>query len=150
MSSAIWLTPLFSLVGALIGGVITARVNGQVAERRAERALVREARIALERWWANQQGPREVGYPGMDADFMAEVSKAASRDFFATFFAENAKARAALGAVRHLDGRIGPILDNSPDWRLPADKVDDLRLALRDAEVRAWSPVPSILGRRSK
>lgn len=147
---ALWVTPILSLLGALLGGVIVARVNGQVAEHRAERALVRDARIALERWWANQNGPRDVNYPGMDPEFMAEVSRSAAREFFATYFLENSKARAALGAVRHLDNRIGPILDESPDWRLPADRVGELRSALREAEFRAWSSMPAIFRRRPK
>lgn len=131
-----WLAPVLALIGALLGGVIAAWTNGLVAERRTERALVRDARLALERWNATRVGPSNVQYEGLSAELLAAVSDQAHRRFFDTHFAETTKAKAALGAVRHLDGRIAEVVDLD-DWLIPHERVPQLREALSKAEARA-------------
>ena len=128
-----WITPALALAGALLGGYLAARANGTIAERRAERALVREARVALERWHATRVGPSNVQYPGLSGALLAEVTDDAHRNFFQNHFAETSKAKAALGAVRHLDPRIADVLD-AEGWAIPVDRVNDLRDALSGAE----------------
>ena len=128
-----WLTPVLALIGALSGGLVAAWANGAIAERRAERALVREAKVALERWFATRVAPSDVQYPGMDQGVLTEVTNDSRRSFFKNHFAETTKAKAALGAVRHLDHRIAEVL-NLEDWTIPASCIDDLRDALAKAE----------------
>ena len=135
-----WLVALLSLIGALFGGVFSSIVSNRLSERRADLELIREARIALERWNATRSGPIDPGYPGIDDARMKTIKDKALENFFERFFEESYKARSALGAVRDWDRRISDVVDDS-SWRIPEDKLSDLRSALRDAEVRArkWS-----------
>ncbi|QDZ16294.1 hypothetical protein [Humibacter ginsenosidimutans] len=142
MTDMWWLTPLLALLGALLGAFVSPWISGIVGERRAERTLVRDARIALERWNATRTGPSNVQYPGMDATLLAEVSNDAHRKFFTEHFAASLNARAALGAVRQLDDRIAKVVDVE-DWRIPVESLIDLREGLAKAEMRAMAGLRS-------
>lgn len=128
--------PLLALVGALLGGYLTQLTGGSVAERREDRRLLREARVALERWVATRTGPVGLSYPGISAEAMAPVQKRSLEDFFGRHFQATFEAKAALGAVRRFDERIGKILDLDR-WDLPIESIGELRDALTQAERRA-------------
>lgn len=128
-----WLTPVLALIGALTGAVLTPWVSGAVAERRADRALVREARLAVERWHSTLVGPDITGYPGMSDALVQEIAEAQRKKYFDTHFEYTQQARAALGAVQHLDPRIAEIVV-ARTWRIPEEKSSDIRSALSDAE----------------
>lgn len=57
MDSLGLIVPALALVGGLLGGYLAQVVGGSVAERREDRRLLREARVALERWVATRTGP---------------------------------------------------------------------------------------------
>ena len=124
-----WVAPILALIGALLGGML--------AERRADRALVREARIALERWHATRVGPVALGYPGIGEDIMKPISEDSVRQFFSRHLQSTFEAKVALGAVRNLDGAFADVLDLER-WDLPAEEIEGLRSALVRAEKRAW------------
>ncbi len=131
-----WFVPTLSLVGALFGGSISAIVSNRLAERRLDIELIREARIALERWHATRIGPLDPQYPGIDSERLKNIGDQTLEDFFQRHFEESYKLLAALGSVRSWDDRIGDVIDRS-DWRIPKESVPELRTALRDAERRA-------------
>lgn len=128
--------PALALVGALLGGYLTQLTGGSVAERREDRRLLREARAALERWVATRTGPLGIAYPGISPEDMAPIQKRSLDEFFARHFEATFEAKAALGAVRRFDERIGRILDLDR-WDLPIERIDELRDALTQAERRA-------------
>ena len=128
--------PLSALAGALLGGYLTQLTGGWVAERREDRRLLREARVALERWVATRTGPIGLGYPGVSEEDMAPIRKKSLEEFFARNFQATFEAKAALGSVRRFDERIGRILDLDR-WDLPIECVGELREALTQAERRA-------------
>ncbi|MGO2029778.1 hypothetical protein [Neomicrococcus lactis] len=128
--------PVLALAGALLGGYLTQLTGGWVAERREDRRLLREARVELERWVATRTGPLGVAYPGISAEDMAPVQKQSLEEFFARHFQATFEAKAALGAVRRFDERIGRVLDLNR-WDLPIESVAELREALTQAERRA-------------
>lgn len=128
--------PVLALAGALLGGYLTQLTGGWVAERREDRRLLREARVALERWVATRTGPIGLGYPGISAEDMAPIQKQSLKEFFARHFQATVEAKAALGSVRRFDERIGRILDLDR-WDLPIESVGELREALTQAERRA-------------
>lgn len=130
------IVPALALIGALLGGYLTQVVGGTVAERREDRRLLREARVALERWVATRTGPIEIGYPGISPTDMVPIQKKSLEDFFSRHFRATFEAKAALGAVRRFDERIGRILDQDR-WDLPIESVGELRDALTQAERRA-------------
>ncbi|UJH69385.1 hypothetical protein [Ornithinimicrobium sp. INDO-MA30-4] len=130
------IVPALALVGALLGGYLTQIVGGSVAERREDRRLLREARVALERWVATRTGPMGLAYPGITEADMAPIQKKSFEDFFSRHFQATFEAKAALGAVRRFDERIGRILDHDR-WDLPIESVGELREALTQAERRA-------------
>lgn len=127
---------VLALVGALLGGYLTQVVGGSVAERREDRRLLREARVALERWVATRTGPMGLGYPGISPSDMEPIQKKSLEDFFSRHFQATFEAKAGLGAVRRFDERIGRILDQDR-WDLPIESVGELRDALTQAERRA-------------
>lgn len=131
-----WIVPVLALVGGLLGGYLTQIVGGSVVERREDRRLLREARVALERWVATRIGPMGVEYPGISREEMAPIRQQSLEDFFARHFQATIEAKSALGAVRRFDERIGLILDESR-WDLPIESVGELRDALTQAERRA-------------
>lgn len=131
-----WVVPVMALVGALLGGYLTQLTGGSIAERREDRRLLREARVALERWVATRTGPLGMAYPGISPDDMAPIQKQSLQDFFGRHFQATFEAKAALGAVRRFDERIGRILDLER-WDLPIESVGELRDALTQAERRA-------------
>lgn len=137
MSDFWWVAPILSLIGALLGGMLASWVGSLLAERRADRALVREARIALERWHATRVGPMALGYPGIGQDIMKPISEDSIRQFFNRHLENTFEAKAALGAVRSLDGAFAEVLDLER-WDLPAEEIEGLRIALLRAEKRAW------------
>lgn len=130
------IVPVLALVGALLGGYLTQLTGGSVAERREDRRLLREARVALERWVATRTGPLGVSYPGIPPEQMAPIQKQSLEDFFGRHFQATFEAKAALGAVRRFDERIGRILDLDR-WDLPIESIGELREALTQAERRA-------------
>lgn len=130
------IVPVLALVGALLGGYLTQIVGGSVAERREDRRLLREARVALERWVATRIGPLGLAYPGVSPADMAPIQKQSLEDFFARHFQATVEAKSALGSVRRFDERIGRILDQDR-WDLPKESVGELRDALTQAERRA-------------
>lgn len=132
-----WIAPVLALVGALLGGMLSSWVSNILGERRAERALVRDARIALERWHATRVGPYPLAYPGVDPSVMAAVSEEALTSFFERHLQATYEAKAALGSIRHLDRKVAATLDMER-WDLPAEEIGELRSALVDAEKRAW------------
>lgn len=67
---------------------------------------------------------------------MAPIQKRSFEDFFSRHFQVTFEAKAALGAVRRFDERIGRILDQDR-WDLPIESVGELRDALTQAERRA-------------
>ena len=131
-----WLVALLSLIGALFGGVFSSIVSNRLSERRADLELIREARIALERWDAARSGPNDIKYPDVDESILKTIEDRLIVIFFDRYFEESYKTKVALGVVRHWDSRIADILDGS-DWRIPEDRVDDLRSALKNAEMQA-------------
>ena len=135
-----WVASVLALVGALLGGMLSTWIGNLLGERRAERALVRDARIALERWHATRVGPFPLSYPGVDASVMDSVSEKALMQFFERHLQATFDAKAALGSIRHLDNQLAASLDLER-WDLPADQVDELRHALVRAEKRAWKGV---------
>lgn len=137
MTNYWWVAPVLSLVGALLGGMLASWVSGLLAERRAERSLVREARIAVERWYATRVGPMNIYYPGVDPRILREISDELIKEFFNRHFEETVQAKSALGAVRHLDGVLGDIVDLQ-QWKLPEDRIDEIRSGLMRAETHAW------------
>lgn len=78
--------PVLALAGALLGGYLTQLTGGWVAERREDRRLLREARVALERWVATRTGPMGLAYPGISAEDMAPIQKRSLEEFFARHF----------------------------------------------------------------
>lgn len=128
--------PVLALVGALLGGYLTQLTGGWVAERREDRRLLREARAALERWLATRIGPVGIAYPGISAEEMDPIRKKSLEEFFLRHFQATVEAKAALGAVRRFDERIGRVLDEDR-WDLPVESVGELREALSQAERRA-------------
>ena len=128
--------PALALVGALFGGYLTQLAGGSVSERREDRRLLREARVALERWVATRNGPLGMAYPGISPDDMAPIQKQSLEDFFSRHFQATFEAKAALGAVRRFDERIGKTLDQDR-WDLPIENISELRDALTQAERRA-------------
>lgn len=130
------IVPALALVGALLGGYLTQVVGGSVAERREDRRLLRDARVALERWVATRTGPMGLAYPGISPTDMEPIQKKSFEDFFSRHFQATFEAKAALGAVRRFDERIGRILDQDR-WDLPIESVGELRDALTQAERRA-------------
>ena len=128
-----WLVPVLSLIGALFGGSISAIVSNRLAERKPDLELIKEARIALERWYATRNGPLDPQYPGIDPQRLKSIGDQALENFFQRYFEESYRLLAALGSVRSWDGRIGNIIDKS-DWRIPEESVPELRTALKDAE----------------
>lgn len=138
MSDFWWVGPVLALVGALLGGMLSSWITNLLGERRAERALVREARIALERWHATRVGPYPLAYPGVDPSVMAAVSEDALKRFFERHLQATFEAKAALGSIRHLDRQIAAALDVER-WDLPAEQMEQLRRALVRAEKRAWN-----------
>lgn len=137
MSDYWWVAPVLALVGALLGGMLSSWITNLLGERRAERARVRDARIALERWHATRIGPYPLDYPGVDPKVMAAVSEDSLKRFFERHLQATFEAKAALGSIRHLDRRVAAALD-AEDWNLPTDQMDELRNALVCAEKRAW------------
>jgi hypothetical protein len=133
MTDLWWVTPLLALVGGILGGSIASWVSGQIAERREDRRLLREARVALERWKATSHGPLVQGYPGLDPDQVRHVQERSTAQFFERHFEATLEAKAALGAVRRYDPRIAEVLDEET-WKLPAERIDELRDALSAAE----------------
>lgn len=77
-----WFVPTLSLVGALFGGSISAIVSNRLAERRLDIELIREARIALERWHATRIGPLDPQYPGIDSKHLKNIGDQTLEDFF--------------------------------------------------------------------
>lgn len=138
-----WITAIFSLVGALLGGVLTPWVNSRLSQTTNEVERIKQARVAVERWYATRVGPSEIEYPGLERSLLGEINRRAYLQFFDRHFEESYQVRVALGEARQYDERIGKILDDSADWRLPEDHIDELRDALKDAERRArrrwWS-----------
>ncbi|WP_127841208.1 hypothetical protein [Actinomyces wuliandei] len=138
-----WLVPFLSLIGALLGGSVSAIVSNRLAEKRLDVELIREARIVLERWYATRVGPLDPQYPGIDPKRLKSISDQTLEGFFKRCFEESFRLLAALGSVRSWDDRIGDVIDRS-DWRIPEDSVPELRIALKDAEHRArrqlWTP----------
>jgi hypothetical protein len=130
------IVPVLALAGALLGGYLTQLAGGSVAERREDRRLLREARVALERWVATRIGPMSMSYPGISSADMAPIQKKSLEDFYDRHFQATFEAKAALGAVRRFDERIGRILDQDR-WDLPIESVGELRDALTQAERRA-------------
>lgn len=94
--------PVLALMGALVGGYLTQITGGLVAERREDRRLLREARVALERWVATRTGPLGMAFPGVSAEEMAPIQKQSLKDFFGRNFQATFEAKAALGAVRRV------------------------------------------------
>lgn len=137
MSDYWWVAPVLALVGALLGGMLSSWITNLLGERRAERALVRDARIALERWHATRVGPYPLAYPGVDPSVMAAVSEDALKRFFERHLQATFEAKAALGSIRHLDRKIAAALDVER-WDLPTKDMEGLRSALVRAEKRAW------------
>lgn len=130
------LTPILALVGGLVGGYLTQITGGWVAERREDRRLLREARVAVERWVATQMGPMGMSYPGIAPQDMVPIETAAVEEFFRRHFNETFEAKAALGAVRRFDERLGRILDMNR-WDIPMENIGEIRDALTRAERRA-------------
>lgn len=130
------IVPVLALIGALIGGYLTQLTGGVIAERREDRRLLREARVSLERWVATRTGPMGMSYPGISVESMAPIQQQTLEEFFARHFQATFEAKAALGAVRRFDERIGRILDHER-WDLPIENVGELREALTQAERRA-------------
>lgn len=128
--------PGLALIGALLGGYLTQLTGGWVAERREDRRLLREARVALERWVATRTGPITMAFPGISEESMAPIEQRSREEFFARHFQATFEAKAALGAVRRFDERIGRIVDEDR-WDLPIENVGELRDALTQAERRA-------------
>ena len=137
MSDYWWVAPVLALVGALLGGMLSSWITNLLGERRAERALVRDARIALERWHATRVGPYPLAYPGVDPSVMAAVSEDSLKRFFERHLQATFEAKAALGSIRHLDRQVAAALD-AERWDLPTDQMEELRNALVRAEKRAW------------
>jgi hypothetical protein len=137
MSEYWWVAPVLALVGALLGGMLSSWITNLLGERRAERALVRDARIALERWHATRVGPYPLAYPGVDPSMMTAVSEDALKTFFERHLQATFEAKAALGSIRHLDRKIAAALDVER-WDLPTKDMEGLRSALVRAEKRAW------------
>ena len=131
-----WIVPILSLVGALFGGSVSGLVSHRLAERRVDTDLIRDARTALECWYATRSGPLDPQYDGIDPERLKNIGDRTLEDFFKRYFEECYKLLAALGAVRIWDDRIGVILDRS-DWCIPEDSVPELRVALKDAESKA-------------
>lgn len=132
-----WVAPIPALIGALLGGMLASWVGSLLAERWADRALVREARTSLERWHATRVGPVALGYPGISEDIMKPISEDSVRQFFSRHLQSTFEAKAALGAVRNLGGAFADVLDLER-WDLPAEEIEGLRSALVRAEKRAW------------
>lgn len=130
-----WLTPVLALLGALLGAIASPWVSGAVAERRADKALIREARIALERWNSTRIGPDVKSAPGVADEDMPDLRKKWIEDFWDRHIEYTREARAALGAVQHLNPTIKEVV-NSESWQMPEDKVPELRDALVGAEKR--------------
>lgn len=125
-----WLGPVLSLIGALFGGLLAVWFTARSNERRAIREQVREARIAVERCVASRLGPDAIDYPGMDPQVIAEIQRDRRKVFFERYFDSNFEAKAALGAVKHLDAELSRLLDKHSSWRLEEDEISDIRLAL--------------------
>jgi len=136
MSDYWWVAPVLALVGALLGGMLSSWISNLLGERRAERALVRDARIALERWHATRVGPYPLAYPGVDPSVMTAVSDEALTRFFERHLQATFEAKAALGSIRHLDRQVAAALDVER-WDLPTEEMEGLRSALVRAERRA-------------
>lgn len=130
------ITPVLALVGALLGGYLTQLTGGLVAERREDRRLLREARAALERWKATRVGPLALAYPGISRERMANKEDQSQQEFFRRHFEATFEAKAALGAVRRFDDRIGRVLDLDR-WDIPLESLGELREAITLAERRA-------------
>lgn len=113
-----WLVALLSLIGALFGGVFSSIVSNRLSERRADLELIREARIALERWDAARSDPNDIKYPDVDESILKTIEDRLIVIFFDRYFEESYKTKVALGVVRHWDSRIADILDGS-GWRIP-------------------------------
>lgn len=125
-----WLGPVLSLIGALSGGLLAAWFTSRREERRLVREQVRVARTALERCAASQLGPDVIAYPGADPELMAEIQRNRWQIFFDLYFDSNFEAKAALGAIRHLDAEMSRALDKSTSWRLEPAEIAILRSAL--------------------
>lgn len=67
---------------------------------------------------------------------MAPVQQQSLEEFFTRHFQATFEAKAALGAVRRFDERIGRVLDLDR-WDLPIESLGELREALTQAERRA-------------
>lgn len=132
-----WITAMFSLAGALLGGVLSVWTNSRLSQMAEEVERIKQARVAVEQWYAARCGPSGVRYPELEQSLLDEVNRQAHLQFFDRLFEKSYKARVALGGVRQYDERIGKILDANDDWRLPEDRIDELRAALADAERRA-------------
>ena len=112
---------------------MAACISHRLAQRRLDVELIREARIALEWWYATRVGPRDLQYPGVDPEFLKSVNDRAVDDFFKRYLEESYRLLVALGSVRSWDDRIGAVIHRS-DWRIPEDSVPELRKALEGAE----------------
>lgn len=77
-----------------------------------------------------------AAYPGMDEQFMEEIRRSRWRMFFDQYFTANFEAKAALGAIRHLDQELAAILDSMTSWRLDTEQMGNIRTALRRIEER--------------
>jgi len=129
------ITAILALIGALLGGYLSQIAGGAIAERREDRRLIREAQVALERWFSTRTGPMSLHYPGLPASQMQEISDSSVKEFFARHFSATVEAKSALGAVRKFDKRIGEVLDQER-WDIPIESVATLREALLFAEKR--------------
>lgn len=134
MNVVTWLTPMLSLIGALLGGIGSVFLTEFFRKRNVEVKLVREARIALERWYATRNGPSVKGYTGRSDELMQSVGYEEIRKYFANYISATLEAKAALGAVRHLDARIAKVLDVD-DWKIPESDINELREALVSVEI---------------
>ena len=81
-----WIVPILSLVGALFGGSVSGLVSHRLAERRVDTDLVRDARIALECWYATRSGPWDPQYDGIDPELLKNISDRTLEDFFKRYF----------------------------------------------------------------
>lgn len=61
---------------------------------------------------------------------MAEIQRNRWQIFFDLYFDSNFEAKAALGAIRHLDAEMSRALDKSTSWRLEPAEIAILRSAL--------------------
>lgn len=125
-----WLAPVLSLIGALAGGLLAAWFTSQQEEKRIVREQVREARSVLERCAASRIAPDAIDYPGMETALMAEIRADRQKVFFNRYFDLNFEAKAALGAIRHLDDQLLQLMQQHDSWRLEEAEIAIIRVAL--------------------